>query len=157
AIFFGGPVTTGGTASLFAGPPTTTHLFYSAQGQVLEERVDGTAAANVGHQYVWSQAYVNALVVRDDYQSGMRSQRLYAQQNANFNTTALVNTSGEVVERYVYSPYGEVTVLGASSTPRSGNASAYGWQYLFQGGRLDTVTGMYRFGGRDYIPADGRW
>src|SRR5262249_6524785 len=38
-----------------------------------------------------------------------------------------------------------------------GNVSAYGWQYLFQGGRLDSVTGWYRFGARDYEPADGVW
>src|SRR5262249_3884816 len=104
-------------------------------------------------------AYVNALVLRDEDQGGaiVPADRLYAQQNANFNTTALVNTSGEVVERYVYSPYGEVTVLDASGTPVPGNASAYGWSYLFQGGRLDGATGMYRFGVRDEKAALGVW
>ena len=94
AIFFG------------AAPSTTQHLYYSAQGQVIEERQDGTAAADVTHQYVWSLAYVNALVLRDTYQDGVLvpADRLYAQQDANYNTTALVNTSGTVVERYTYSP-----------------------------------------------------
>ena len=32
--------------------PTTTHLYYSAEGQVIEERQNGTAAADVTHQYV---------------------------------------------------------------------------------------------------------
>ena len=50
--------------------------------------------------------------------------RLYAQQDANYDTTALVNTSGTVVERYTYSPYGVVTVLDASGTPVPGNTSA---------------------------------
>jgi RHS repeat-associated protein len=39
----------------------------------------------------------------------------------------------------------------------SGDTSAYGWQYLFQGGRLDPVTVWYDFRNRDYIPAEGRW
>ena len=78
---------------------TTTHLYYSADGQVIEERQGGTAATDVSHQYVWSQAYVNALVLRDDYQDGVLvpADRLYAQQDANYDTTKpLVNTSGTV-------------------------------------------------------------
>jgi RHS repeat-associated protein len=140
-------------------PADTVALYYSAAGQVLEERLNGTASADVSHQYVWSQAYVNALVLRDDYAGGVLvpSDRLYAQQDANFNTTALVDTSGAVVERYTYSPYGQVTILDPSGTPRAGNVSAFGWQYLFQGGRVDAITGWYRFGARDYVPADGAW
>jgi RHS repeat-associated protein len=147
AIFFGGPAT------------TTTHLYYSAAGQVLEERTNGTAAADVSHQYVWSEAYVNALVLRDDYQDGtlVPADRRYVQQDANYDTTALVNTSGAVVERYVYSPYGAVTVLDASGTPVAGDTSAYGWQYLFQGGRQDAVTGDVQFNNRDYRPSLGVW
>jgi RHS repeat-associated protein len=138
---------------------STTHLYYSAQGQIIEERQGGTAAADVSHQYVWSLAYVNALVLRDDYQAGVLvpADRLYAQQDANFNTMALVNISGSVVERYTYSAYGLVTVLDASGTPVPGNTSAYGWQYLFQGGRLDSVTGNVQFAARDYDPSTGVW
>jgi RHS repeat-associated protein len=140
-------------------PASTTHLYYSAQGQVIEERQGGTAAADVSHQYVWSLAYVNALVLRDDYEAGVLvpADRLYAQQDANYNTTALVNTSGTVVERYTYSAYGLVTVLDAGAAPVPGNTSAYGWQYLFQGGRLDSVTGNVQFAARDYDPATGVW
>jgi RHS repeat-associated protein len=136
---------------------TTTDLYYSAAWQVIEERQGGTAAADVSHQYVWSPVYVDAMVLRDDYQGGTRTQRLYAQQDANFNTTALVDTGGMVVEWFVYSPYGAVTVLDAGGAPRAGDASAYGWQYLFQGSRLDTATGWYDDRNRDYIPSEGRF
>ncbi len=138
---------------------TTTHLYYSAEGQVIEERQNGTAAADVSHQYVWSLAYVNALVLRDDYQDGVLvpADRLYAQQDANYDTTALVNTSGTVVERYTFTPYGVLTVRDASGTPVSGNTSAFGWQYYFQGGRLDSVTGNVQFAARDYDPTTGVW
>ena len=96
-------------------------------------------------------------MLRDRYSGGVRTQRLYAQQDANDDTTALVDTTGKVQERYVYSPYGVVTVLDASGNPRAGNASAFGWQYLFQGGRQDPVTGWYHFQNRDLIPAEGQW
>ena len=61
-----------------------------------------------------------------------------------------------MVERYTYTPYGAVTVLDASGAPQAGNTSAFGWQYLFQGGRLDAVTGEVQFARRDYIPSEGR-
>jgi RHS repeat-associated protein len=138
---------------------TSDHLYYSAQDQVIEERVGGTAASNVLYQYVCGAGYVDQLVLRDTYSGGVEqaSARLYAQWNANYDVTALVNTSGAVVERYLYDPYGSATVTNASWTPVTGNTSAYGWLYLHQGGRLDTVTGWYEFRNRDLIPSQGTW
>jgi RHS repeat-associated protein len=37
------------------------------------------------------------------------------------------------------------------------SASAYGWQYLFQAGRLDAKSGEYIFEHRDYSTTLGRW
>jgi hypothetical protein len=47
---------------------------------------------------------VDALVLRDRDTGGdpELDERLYVQQDANFNVTALVDTAGNVVERYVY-------------------------------------------------------
>ena len=95
--------------------------------QVLEERV-GSA---VKTQYVWSPVYIDALIERDrdaDNSSGNGlEERLYVQQDANFNVTALVNTSGTVVERYAYDAFGVATIYDASFTSRS--SSSYG-QYF---------------------------
>ena len=113
---------------------------------MLEEQVGGVTQ----NQYVWSPVYVNALIERD---SG--STRLYVQQDANWNVTALIDTSGNVVERYVYDPYGAVTILAPNWTTRS--TSSYNWVYLFQGGKLDTTTGLYQFQNRDYSPVLFRW
>src|SRR5207302_5137671 len=89
-------------------PGTQRDLYYSAAWQVLEERVSGVTKA----QYVWSPVYVDALVERDrdaDGNSGNGlEERLYVQQDANWNVTALVDTSGNVKERYIYDPYGQV-------------------------------------------------
>ena len=136
---------------------TSNHLYYSPQWQVIEERQNGTGTSNVTYQYVWGAGYVDELVLRDAYSGGVESQRLYAQQNANDDVTALVNTSGQVQERYLYDPYGSVTITDASWNPRTGNTSSFGWQYLHQGGRLDAATGWYDFRNRDLIPSEGRW
>jgi RHS repeat-associated protein len=132
---------------------TTTALYYSDQWQVLEERVGGVVQA----RNVWSEVYVDALVLRDQSSAGngVLDQRLYVQQDANWNVTALIDTSGNVVERYVYDPYGAVTVLTPTWSARS--ASLYNWLYLHQGGRVDPATGLYNFRERDYSPTLLRW
>jgi RHS repeat-associated protein len=133
----------------------TNDLYYSAQWQVLEERLNGVSAATV--QYVWSPVYVDALVLRDrsTQNNGMLDERLWVQQDANWDVTALVNSSGTVMERYVYDPYGNVTFLSPTWGTLTG--SAYAWVYLHQGGRLGTLSGLYYFRNRDFSPDLGRW
>jgi RHS repeat-associated protein len=125
---------------------TTTDVYFNSAWQAIEERVGGTTTA----QYVWSPVGVDSLVERD-----RGSERLYAQQDAIGNVTALVNSSGTVVERYVYDPYGAVTFLTASWSTLS--SSAYAWRYLHQGWRFDTATGLYNVRHRDESPTLGRW
>jgi RHS repeat-associated protein len=132
---------------------TTTDLYYSNEWQVLEERVGGTATTS----YVWSPVYVDSMVARDrDTNSdGTLDERLYAAQDANFNVTALINTSGTVVERYQYDPYGGFSVLDGSWGARG--TTSYGWKYLYQGGRWDADGTAYSFRNREYRPTLGRW
>ncbi len=82
---------------------------------------------------------------------GALNERLWVVQDANFNVTAVVDDSGEVVERYIYDPFGQATVLDAEWNVRSGG-SAYDWLYLHQGGRYDVTSGLYHFRFRDYSP-----
>ena len=133
---------------------TTTDLYYSAGWQVLEEKVGSATTA----RYVWSPVYVDALVLRDrdTDANGSLDERLWGQQDANWNVTALVDGTGAVVERYAYDPFGAVTIYGpAWGAVRA--SSSYDWVYLHQGGRLDGVTGAYYFRNRDYSPTLGRW
>src|SRR5256884_1758977 len=106
-------------------------LLYSYGWQVLEEEVAGS----MDDQYVWSPVYVDALVERDT-----PTQRLYVQQDANWNTTTITNASGTAFERYGYDPFGAVIYLNASWTTIS--ASAYAWINLFQGGRWNAALGL---------------
>jgi RHS repeat-associated protein len=125
---------------------TARDLYYSNDWQVLEEDVGGAMQA----QNVWSPVYVDALVERD-----AGGARLWVQQDADWNVTALVNSSGSVVERYVYDPYGAVTYLNANWGMLSG--SAYSWNYLSQGSRLDSIMGGYDRRGRIESPTLMRW
>jgi RHS repeat-associated protein len=125
---------------------STTDLYYSDQWQVLEEDVSGSAV----NSYAWSPVYVDALIARD---SG--GTRLYAVQDANWNVVGLVNTSGNVVERYGYDSYGSQTVTDGSWNTRSG--SSYTWTYGFQGRPFDAAAGGYNFRNREEDPVLGRW
>ena len=132
---------------------TTTDSYFNSGWQVIEERVSGTATV----QYVWSLASVDKLIERDrdTDNNGTLDERVYVLQGYNNNVVALVNTSGAVVERYAYDPYGQVSFLSASWGTLSG--SAYSMFYLFQGGQWDSATGLYDFRNRDLSPTLGRW
>jgi RHS repeat-associated protein len=130
-------------------PGTQRDLYYSDSWQVLEEDVGGSAV----DQNVWSPVYVDALVERDSG-SGL-SVRLYAQQDANWDVTALVDTTGTVQERYDYTPYGAQSVLTPSWGSRS--SSSYAFVYGHQGERMEFSTGLNYSRARDFSPALQRW
>jgi RHS repeat-associated protein len=128
----------------------TTDVYYSSSWQVLEERISGVTQA----QYVWSPVYVDAMVERD-----VGTQRLYVQQDANWNVTAIVGkpvATWVVQERYAYDSYGLPSFLNPTTWAQLTN-SQFSWIYLHQGGRYDTTSGLYYFRNRDYSPTLGRW
>jgi RHS repeat-associated protein len=145
-------------------------LYFSKDWQVLEERDNASPTTLVRSQYVWSPVYVDALVLRDrdPNGTGMFDERLYVQQDANWNVTAVVagknfgtTHTGDVVERYVEDPYGQVTFLDPNTWLKHGTgpngSSSVAWLYLHQGGRFDIVSGLYNFRMRDFSPTLGRW
>ncbi|MDD4890785.1 MAG: hypothetical protein PHU85_12755, partial [Phycisphaerae bacterium] len=113
-----------------------TDYYYNDNWQVLEERQatnisDPQSPAPDTHvQYLWDQRYVDALVCRwrDTTGDGVIDETLYYAQDANWNVTALVNPAGQVVERYVYSPYGERIVLNGEVDAAGADTSASQWQ-----------------------------
>lgn len=133
---------------------TARHDYYSAAWQVLEEREGGT----VKNQYVWSLAYIDAMVLRDrDLNAdGSLEERLYAQQDANANITAVIDANGAVQERYSYDPYGLPGWRAADHGSRPSGGS-YAWVLLHQGGRYEAVLGGYKFRMRMLVTSLGRW
>lgn len=133
---------------------TTTDLYYNEDWQVLQESSGGNAVA----QYVWDDArYTDAPILRDrdTDANGSLEERLYYTQDANFNATALVTTSGSVVERYSYDTYGKLHVYDGSWSSRT--ASAYDNRIVYSGYWLDVESSLLLSRHRLYHPTLGTW
>ena len=120
-------------------------------------------------QYVWGIRYIHSPVLRwyDEDADGQNVQTLYYANDANFNVTALVDgSSGDVVERYVYDPYGRATVLNGADdadgqvdewSEDADGASDVANDILYCGYRYDSETGLYHVRHRVLHPTLGRW
>jgi RHS repeat-associated protein len=142
-------------------PDVTYDYYYNESWQVLEVRKGGDT--DPLEQYVWGLQYVDAPVVRFrdgnldgdllDTQDNTDS-TLYYTYDAQFNVTALVDTSGTPQERYVYDPYGKVKFLDGSWDEIS---SAFDNEVLYCGYRFDPESGLYHVRERYYDPITGTW
>jgi RHS repeat-associated protein len=131
-----------------------TNSYYSTDWQVLEDDiVNGSTTTK--DTYVWSQSYIDDMVARDQSVNGGAATRIYAQQDANHDVTSITDASGNVLERFVYDPYGTATVLNA--TTWASRADGYSWIYRFQGGRYDPASGKINFRNRDLDTVTGTW
>jgi len=81
----------------------------------------------------------------------------YHCHDANYNVTAVVDNSGVVVERYDYSPYGQVTFLAANLAPLMTQATTIGNTHLYTVRELDSETGLQLNRNRFYASWLGRW
>ncbi|MEA2736293.1 MAG: hypothetical protein QOE14_2744 [Humisphaera sp.] len=134
----------------------TRHFYFSNTWQVLEERI-GTVTLPE-NQYVWGLRYVDDLICRDNYGTASGSdddEHLFALQDANYNVTAVCDTTGVIRERYTYTPYGGRQIADASGTPRL--ASAYEWTIAHQGLWLDLLAGLLNNRRRAMHPGLGRF
>ncbi len=85
---------------------------------------------------------------------------VYVLHDANFNVTSLIGDSGtdwEVIERFVYDPYGERTVLNADWTVDTDGLSDVAFVHGHQGGRHDLAVGLVDFRNRFLDTSLGRW
>ena len=62
------------------------------------------------------------------------------------------DTSGTVVERYLYTPYGEVTVLDSDFSSDADGQSDYSNTTLYTGRTFDPAIGLYYYRHRVYHP-----
>jgi RHS repeat-associated protein len=140
--------------------------YYNESWQVVEERKNGSADAHT--EYVWDFRYIDAPVVRwqdsnGDGDTSDSGETLYYTSDANMNVTAVLDTSGNVVERYMYDPYGNVTVLDGTTGGQTDWAvdadgdSDVSNEILYCGYRYDTETGLYHVRHRMHHPTLGRW
>ncbi len=143
------------------------HFYYNPQWQVVEERleVSSTIDADPVNQYVWQPHYVDSLAVRywdSDATGGPDAYHFYL-QDANYNVTAVTDSSGAVVERYAYTPYGVPTILNGASDGDGAewsvdsNGSDVKNVYLYTGREYDWETGLQINQRRYYASHLGRW
>jgi RHS repeat-associated protein len=145
-------------------PGTVTYSFYDGQnaietrtGAVSSGVVPTASSLSPQYQYVFSPMGGKTPILRDstfDSETGAPTSagRLYFTSDANTNVTALVDATGEVVERYIYSAYGVVTFCdaswaplttgGSNSTTTPGVSSAVGNNTLYASMVLDPRTGL---------------
>jgi RHS repeat-associated protein len=108
-------------------------------------RVDSSASAAL--QNVWGLMYIDGLVLRDRDTdgNGTLDERRYCLQDGNWNAVALVDTSGDVTQRFCYQPFGTCEFLDASYTT---NTNTSQWTTLFTGRELDRESELYYFRAR---------
>jgi len=101
-----------------------------------ERRVGGDPdTARVDKHFVYHPDYVDSVVMRywDSDQSGGPDTEHYYLQDANYNVTALTDDAGAVVERYAYTPYGEVAHLNPNFSEKTTQTSDVDNEYLYTG------------------------
>jgi len=138
------------------------HYYYAISSQVLEVRKQPSGESedeDPVEQYVYHPHYVDSPAVRyydkngdgDFGTSGSRDSEEFQFYtfDANANVTALLEDDGSVLERYNYTPYGEVKCYAPDWTGES-SSSSYSNPYLYTGRRFDEETGFYHFRARPY-------
>jgi RHS repeat-associated protein len=126
----------------------TDDIYYNEANQEIEVRRAGSATAC--EQYIWDLRYIDTALVRfrSPTNNGTLSETIVPLADANHNVTALVNTSGTVLERYRYCPYGKRIITDAAGTVIT--ASVYDWRIGFTGRRHDVETGLAFYRNRYY-------
>ncbi|WP_145349512.1 RHS repeat domain-containing protein [Roseimaritima multifibrata] len=134
----------------------TRGYYFTDAWQCVEEDVDVSSTPD--RQYVWGMRYIDDLVERDralSPASGVLGERLYYLADANWNTTAVVDASGAVKERYEYDPYGNLSYFEADFTARS--VSTYGTRYTYTSREWTPAAGLYYIRNRWYDAMLGRF
>jgi len=163
-----------------------TEYYYNAAWQLLETRqaedvtrtgsplAEPAVAETVHEQYVWSQRYIDAPILRDRQtddnvatgalgkaNSGL-DERIYYCTDAQMSITAIVDgtpdsqTIGQVLERYLYDPYGQVTIYNPGWTATQ-SAATYDNAILYCGHHHDAETSLYHVRNRMHHSQLGRW
>jgi hypothetical protein len=110
----------------------TLHVYFNGNWQVLEERTGnittGVIASTATEQYLWGQRYIDDIIqrLRDTNADGTLNETVFYLQDALFDVTALLDASGNVIERMAYTPHGAVEVLNADFTEKTGGTAYRG-------------------------------
>ena len=150
--------TTGGTN------PTDTIFVHTGQ-QIVADYPAGSGPASHQSTYIWG-SYIDELVCQHNTNSGTSGSGgngnngsnptdLYPHRNQQYSTTAVTDQTGQVVERYAYTSYGDLTTLDPATLATRTTAPLT--RYTYTGREHDPETGSYHFRNRDYLASLGRF
>ncbi|MDF1813853.1 MAG: RHS repeat-associated core domain-containing protein [Verrucomicrobiales bacterium] len=138
----------------FDSGSTVTHYYYNRNWRAVEERLDASTDPKNGYYWGAQNRWELVRRDRDTNDNGTLDEALYCLSDA-MDPVAIVDGSGNVVERYEYSAFGNVSFFAADYSGRA--TSSYVWKFLFHGEFRDVDTAMYNYGYRYYDPNSGRW
>ncbi len=150
-------------------------MYYSANWQLLEERIDDDWSAQSSTddrhmQYVWGPRYIDDIIARRETRlDGPGMETWYHLTDAQFSTVAIItDDTAEIVERISYSAYGkarhhlagDLNGDGATGVPDmnalNGNSGNYGLGDLDRDGAVDSDDLTMLFGHWGAAAADGQ-
>ena len=146
-IFFGGGPFDFSRAAIKFGRSA-----YSGQ-QVIAEYTSGANPSSPTEQYVYA-SYIDEPILKDGTLSSGTG-LVYYSRNQQYSITGLTDSSGNVVERYSYSAYGDLTVYDSVGTSIAN--SAYANSNSYTGREIDSETEIYHFRARMYDSELGRF
>jgi len=134
----------------------TTRYYYNADWQVLCEKDD---TGDTQRWFVYGNYIDEALLMVDT--TGQSDVDYYYTSDHLFSAAALLDDTGDVLERYEYDAYGQLRYLDADFTLKASQSSSYDNPYYFTGRRLDTLDNgdlkLQHNRHRTYDPETGRW
>jgi len=146
---------------------TTRHIFAGTPACI--EEYDPDASPVLQRYFVHGTDFPDPLAMVDNTDLGAETEGteeyFWYLKDALGSIVALKDANEDVVERYLYEPYGKTTVTDASGTPLSAptdciaaaTPSAYANPFCWTGQRYDARVGLYHFWFRSYSPSLGRW
>lgn len=126
--------------------PERIHNYFTSNWQCIEERSEDLSLTSpvtpvLCRQYIWGLRYVDDLIQRqrDTTGNGTLDETLYAMSDRQFNVVAFSDTSGSILQRIDYTPYGKAIFLAANY---ASTTNIYEWEHCFQGLRLDEESSL---------------
>jgi len=129
-------------------------VFVQMDQQTIADYPVGGAATTPTFRYVYA-SYIDEPVVRKT--AGTGGTLVYFHRNHQYSITAVTTSAGAISERYAYTAYGQPTILNASGSPLTPQASSLTNRYSYTGREWDATLGLHYFRARWMSPSAGRF